>query len=259
MDRLNSESCPLSQALADLSMMADAWWNRFHLASDDWGVFPANAKILKGKLWPLRDDMRLDKIKSLLNEYAKHDLVFLWVHEGKEFGYFIGWFEHQPIKYLSRRKYPAPPKENFEFTHPKMGPGLKRFGSKEVIIKRLSGQCPDNDRTLSSSTGTGTGTGTGTDKDLRLVQAKPGDGEIHFQGSILKIPLKSHEAFVKAFPSLPIEAEYKKMDAWLIANPKKDKKNHPRFALNWLSRSEKEKPATPAKKKFELPTLQPRD
>jgi phage replication O-like protein O len=57
----------------------------------------------------------------------------------------------------------------------------------------------------------------------------------YFQGELLKIPLKNHESFLKAYPEINFVQEYLKMDAWLIANPEKMKKNHARFALNWLS------------------------
>jgi hypothetical protein len=59
--------------------------------------------------------------------------------------------------------------------------------------------------------------------------------EFHFQGQVLKIPIKNHEAFIKAYPEIKIDVEYSKMDAWLVANPKNNKKNYPRFAQNWLS------------------------
>lgn len=38
-----------------------------------------------------------------------------------------------------------------------------------------------------------------------------------------------------------VELELKKMEAWLIANPKKAKKDYIKFISNWLSRSMKEK------------------
>jgi len=41
----------------------------------------------------------------------------------------------------------------------------------------------------------------------------------------------------EAFPNCIIEIELKKMEAWLIANPIKHKKNYERFIVNWLSRS----------------------
>jgi hypothetical protein len=38
-------------------------------------------------------------------------------------------------------------------------------------------------------------------------------------------------------------ADYAAMDAWLVSNPSKAKKNQGRFATNWLSR-EKKKPSS---------------
>jgi hypothetical protein len=59
-----------------------------------------------------------------------------------------------------------------------------------------------------------------------------------FQGIELGITEKEHRGFVAAFPSLDLQQEYRVMDAWLVANPKKPKKSHARFALNWLKGSE---------------------
>ena len=44
--------------------------------------------------------------------------------------------------------------------------------------------------------------------------------------------------FKETFPAVDIEAELKKMAAWLLANPEKKKKNYRRFITNWLSRTQ---------------------
>jgi hypothetical protein len=64
--------------------------------------------------------------------------------------------------------------------------------------------------------------------------------EIFFKGQVLKIPTLNHEAFLKSFPGVNLEAQYRKMDSWMLANPGNKKKNHPRFAQNWLSNSKPE-------------------
>jgi len=138
MNRLNATSCPCSLRLSKLSMLAEAWWNRMHLAADDWGVFQANPRILKGKLWPLRDDMTIDMIQSLLNEYTETGLVHQFVHKDEKYGFFLGWFEHQKIRYMSARIYPAPPESEitFKINHKTNSKGEKveRFGSDCVEV-----------------------------------------------------------------------------------------------------------------------------
>lgn len=151
MNRLNATSCPCSLRLSELTLMAEAWWNRMHLAADDWGTFPANPRILKGKLWPLRDEMTPEIIQDLLNEYTETGLVHQFTHKGENYGFFLGWFEHQKIRYMSARIYPAPPESeiSFKINHKinSKGEKVERFGSDciEVCV-----HCTIKERTRSA-------------------------------------------------------------------------------------------------------------
>ena len=44
-------------------------------------------------------------------------------------------------------------------------------------------------------------------------------------------------AWRRAYPSLDLSAELRKAEAWLMANPKRRKKDYVRFLGNWLARS----------------------
>jgi hypothetical protein len=43
--------------------------------------------------------------------------------------------------------------------------------------------------------------------------------------------------YKQAYPKVDTISEYYKMIAWLIANPKKQKKDYPRFINNWLNKA----------------------
>jgi hypothetical protein len=60
-------------------------------------------------------------------------------------------------------------------------------------------------------------------------------GTMSFEGQRLKIELKIHEAFIKAYQGTDLFTEYRKMDAWLIANHR-NYRDFGRFANTWLSR-----------------------
>jgi len=179
MDRLNSETCPVNKKMAALSEMAEAWWNRFHLAADDWGVFIAEPEWLKGRLWPYRESITPQKILSFLEEYEKAELIFCWevrtvsaqcAYNGcTKYGFFVGWFEHQAIRYLSKRKFPAPPEENYHFKIIKQN-DIDRVGSKNIQV--IHG-CAHSVRTVCAQrppvTGIGTETNTGTEKDNTVL------------------------------------------------------------------------------------------
>ena len=78
--------------------------------------------------------------------------------------------------------------------------------------------------------------------DLRRRKRKEGTkaspSPLTFQGIVLRIRENQQRSFAAAYPSLNLQQEYRKMDAWLVTHPERPKKNHGRFALNWLKGSE---------------------
>lgn len=51
------------------------------------------------------------------------------------------------------------------------------------------------------------------------------------------IPKEKLEKWKETFPLVDVEAEIKKMEAWLTANPTRRKKNYEKFIVNWLLRA----------------------
>ena len=60
-----------------------------------------------------------------------------------------------------------------------------------------------------------------------------------YKGEFFSVDEKLHTRFLDAYPSIDLIAEYKKMTAWLVANPskRKTKRGYPRFINNWLSKT----------------------
>ena len=54
----------------------------------------------------------------------------------------------------------------------------------------------------------------------------------------LNVDSKKKAILKDKFPSVDIEKELKKMEAWLMANPKNRKSNYARFIVNWLSKNQ---------------------
>lgn len=83
-----------------------------------------------------------------------------------------------------------------------------------------------------------------TDKNRVLAHNKKRSSLIEpqklaFEGKNLKITARQDSVFRAAFPWVDIPAEYRKMEAWIEANPSRKPKNCGRFAQNWLVRCEK--------------------
>jgi hypothetical protein len=57
----------------------------------------------------------------------------------------------------------------------------------------------------------------------------------------------------QTYPAIEIEAEIRKAEAWLKANPKNKKKNYERFVNNWLSRAQERAPARSSSQTYTQP------
>lgn len=62
--------------------------------------------------------------------------------------------------------------------------------------------------------------------------------KIVFDCSNYKLKNINIELLKEKFPAVNVEREIKKMEAWLMANPKNRKSNYERFITNWLSRTQ---------------------
>ena len=58
-----------------------------------------------------------------------------------------------------------------------------------------------------------------------------------YRCEFFSVPRPLHEAFQDAYPMLDIMQEYKKMRAWLLADPSRKKKRYSVFINGWLSRA----------------------
>lgn len=63
-----------------------------------------------------------------------------------------------------------------------------------------------------------------------------GSPALAFSGVHLSVTHQQDASLAEAFPWVDLPGEYRKMDAWLEANPKKRPKSHVKFAHNWVSK-----------------------
>lgn len=57
------------------------------------------------------------------------------------------------------------------------------------------------------------------------------------QGIFVNVHGKQMAVWEEAFPKLDLDAELTRAEVWYAANPRKRKKNHQRFLVNWLARA----------------------
>jgi len=77
------------------------------------------------------------------------------------------------------------------------------------------------------------------DIDSSINDSSISNNTVTYKNEKLEIPEPFLKKLKESFPSIDVESEIKKMEAWLLANPKKRKKNYARFIVNWLSRIQK--------------------
>ncbi len=184
------------------------------------GVFECNPRRVWSEVYSYnRNDISVQDVKTIiLPALVGVGLLFCWKDEdGKGWGYWPGIEKPGRLPGKSRRGRneavgPEPPAEE-----------LRKFLESNGIHK-LPGS------------GFGSGSGSGAHPSDSLAQVKR-PSPYAFQGIQLRITEKEHRGFVAAFSSLNLEQEYREMDSWLVANPKRPKKNHGRFAGGWLKRS----------------------
>ena len=105
-NRILKESICTSEEIDQLSPFQEIMFYRLIVNCDDYGRADARAKVLKSKLFPLRD-VRVDQIETALNALASAKLVILYEVDGKPFLQMKTWGKHQQVR-AKKSKYPAP-------------------------------------------------------------------------------------------------------------------------------------------------------
>ena len=239
-------------------------WNddKFPFASDDcqlvWfhlftnpmssplGIYKASlAGLAEEKRWPLKRYLKAFQ-EAFAKGFVEHDpnarLVYFpkFFKEGyanrppnpnvlKNWGKIFHELPESPLKVKCYQRLKA------------LAEGLGE-GFKEAFRKGFGEGLPKG----YANTGTVTGTVTGTEKTPFAVSDKKNITQppmkiqkIEFGSTgFEKISSQDKETWKKAYPTLKIDQELVKMEAWVIANPQNRKSNWRRFIVNWLSRAQ---------------------
>lgn len=192
------------------------------------GVFEANPRRIWSQVYSYnRPEIDLEDVEMILGAFRKVGLLFSWLDpSGKVWGFWVG------IEKSGR----LPPPSRLKQRHEVVGP-VPPAEELQKYIESTNGSQWLASGYRGSGSGSGSGTGSGAHPSDELAQVKT-PSPCTFEGIKLRIREKEHRGFLAAFRSLDLEQEYRVMDAWLVANPKQPKKNHARFALSWLKKSE---------------------
>ena len=105
-NRIIKESICTSEEIDGLTAFQETFFYRLIVNCDDFGRLDAREKILKSKLFPLKD-VREDNIKAALLALSSAELVILYEVDGKPFLQMKTWEKHQQMR-AKKSKYPSP-------------------------------------------------------------------------------------------------------------------------------------------------------
>lgn len=106
-NRIIKETICASEKIAALTDFEFRLWVGLITQADDAGRGDARPAIIKGHVFPLRDQVTVKAISAGLHALATVRLVSLYTVGGKPIYWLPGWSEHQRIRDC-KPKYPAP-------------------------------------------------------------------------------------------------------------------------------------------------------
>ena len=106
-NRIIKESICDSERINKLTPIEEVTFYRMLVNADDYGCFDAREAVVKSRLFPLKDTMKLSEVGKILDRLAETGLITRYTKDGKPFLCVNKWGEHQRLR-VSRHKYPTP-------------------------------------------------------------------------------------------------------------------------------------------------------
>jgi DnaD/phage-associated family protein len=92
--RMISKSISISEQVNSMSEFAQLLFTWMIPHTDDWGILPGSAKVLKALVMPMSDRTEID-FDDAIQEINKNDLIWLYEVEGKRYIQFRKFEQHQ--------------------------------------------------------------------------------------------------------------------------------------------------------------------
>ena len=105
--RLIKESVCTSDTINGLTWFQEVFFYRLITVCDDFGRMDARPPILKGRLFPLKEDLRSGEIGKALDALQAAGLIQKYTADGKPYLQITTWEHHQNVR-AQKPKYPEP-------------------------------------------------------------------------------------------------------------------------------------------------------
>ena len=112
-NRILKESICTSEEIDSLSWFEEALFYRLLVSCDDYGRYDARPKLIKGRLFPLKDDVTVELVKQGLARLEATGLLYRYKSGEGLYLQICTWDKHQNVR-ARRSKYPEPHAEKLE-------------------------------------------------------------------------------------------------------------------------------------------------
>jgi hypothetical protein len=239
-NRMIRDVARTSPTLARLSAGAERTFWRLLLVADDHGRFNADPTVVRSLAFPAHPPkaIRDRDLAKWMGELLAVDTIRLYMVEGRAYGYFPAWGEHQRIRAKSSR-FPAPSMNG--------GQMLADVGRCEQMTTNDPGVGVGDGAGDGAEVedGDGDGDGAGTPPP-RVTFAIPESiaralDQATQLGKSKRLRSPTYwQAAIRAWPRVDFPREILKAEAYLAANPQKHYQNLSRYLHRWFSTAEPE-------------------
>jgi hypothetical protein len=106
-NRILKESICNSEDINQLRLLEEITFYRLIVSCDDYGTLDARPKILKAKLFPIKDEIDIEEIDRIILGLCAAGLITLYENDGRLYLHLNKWNVHQRVRNF-RSKYPKP-------------------------------------------------------------------------------------------------------------------------------------------------------
>jgi hypothetical protein len=241
---IDFEAMWASDKLSRCAEWAQAEYAWLYGLADANGSFElTNLRVIWGRVAAIRKNLSLERLEQIFGEFSDKGLLFTWEENGKKYGHWThsdlpGRLPPQSWRNRLERLAPPVPAAALE----KYSQGLRNGKSNSNIKAGLEvtpGQDLELERDLEkkSAASTPSHAKTACAGDPAPAQAAA-PSRFAYQGLHLEVTERQDAVLAEAFPWVDRQAEYRKMNSWLDANPARGPRSASRFAHNWFSKIE---------------------
>lgn len=217
-NRILKESICTNEQIDGLTAFEETVFYRLIVICDDFGRFDGRISVLKGRMFPLRDDkLKTEVLDKAMKSLVRAGLVEFYKVDGKPYLTLTGWERNQQRR-AKFSKFPAPEEADQE----------------EISADESGGnQLPSNDCGCSEEPAPESIPLQAT-AEPAVISLPLNDGTLH------GVTASEVKKYRELYPAVDVMQELRNMVGWLDSNPakRKTKAGVRRFINGWLSREQ---------------------